>query len=94
MQQSAKLSTHARQKGRAKRKSATLKKLYNRLKKVSARPHRNKEQERSRIVVLWLRVVVHLLMSRPWSLHLHTAIAAARSFVRESFGEKVCRIGL
>ena len=85
---------NARQNKSVNRRSATLRNLYKTLKKASTRPYSNKEQGRSRIVVLQLRVVVHLLMSHSQSLQLHTAIAAAKLFVRKRFGEKICCIGL
>jgi hypothetical protein len=50
-------------------KPATLKKLYNYPKEACARPHSLQHQERSRIVVQWLRSVVLLLRS----LLLHLA---------------------
>jgi hypothetical protein len=76
--QSARQSMHAKQRERAKRKSATLRKLYNRPKKASERPHSLQYQEKSRIVVLLVCVAVVLLMSRPASLHPFTTRVAAK----------------
>jgi hypothetical protein len=69
---------HAKQRERAKRKSATLRKLYNRPEKARERPHSLQHQERSRIVVLPVCVAIVLLMSRPASIHPSTTRVAAK----------------
>ena len=67
--QSAKQSTNARQRERAKSKSVTLKKLYKRLQKASAKLQQLQHHLQSVLVVLEVPCVPLLFMSRPQHLH-------------------------
>ena len=85
---SGRRSMNARQKESARNASATLKKHYRLLKKVSARYYRKQHLERSKIVVLRLCGVVVLLIRSPQHLHQHLTAAAAKYFSHGSFGSR------
>jgi hypothetical protein len=92
--QSAKQSTNARQKESARSKLATLKKLYKRLQKASARLQQLQNQLQSVLVVLEVLGVALLFMSRPRHLQQQSTAAAAKFVNHASFGSKFRRIGL
>jgi hypothetical protein len=68
---------NARQNNSVRRKLATLKKHHSLLKKANARLHRKQHQERGKIVVLRLCVVVVCLQARLGELLSNSHAAAA-----------------